>query len=127
VPAITRDYCPEENEEHFEVPGSDGEEADGYANVIDCGHELWIAEIRVRPGRRGDGLGTVLLQAVIRRHGGRPIALSAEPFDPAPPPRPSLDGGQLAAWYQRHGFRRDGGHRMIRAARPPETPEHISG
>jgi GNAT superfamily N-acetyltransferase len=115
VPAVTRDYCPEENEEHFEIPGT-GEQADAYANVIDCGHELWIAEICVRPGRRGDGLGSVLLRAVIDRHGSRPIALSAEPFDPAPPPRPGLDAGQLTAWYERHGFRRDGVHRMIRCA-----------
>jgi GNAT superfamily N-acetyltransferase len=116
VPAVTRTWCPEENEEHFELPGSDGQ-ADGYANVIDRGREMWIAEIWVKPGRRGDGLGAVLLQAVLDRHAGRALALSAEPFDPSQPhQRPSLDDAQLTAWYERHGFRSDGGHRMVRPA-----------
>jgi hypothetical protein len=50
MPAIIRSCCPAGNEEHFEIR-SFGWPA-GYASVIDCGQEIWLAELWVRPGFR---------------------------------------------------------------------------
>lgn len=72
MPAIIRSYCPDENEEHFEIRSS-GWPA-GYASVIDCGQEIWLAELWVRPGFRGRGLARALLRAVLARHAGRTVA-----------------------------------------------------
>ncbi|MGH3403346.1 MAG: hypothetical protein ACRDRJ_12750 [Streptosporangiaceae bacterium] len=82
MPAIIRSYCAEENEEHFETR-SFGWPA-GYASVIDCGREIWLAGLRVRPGFRGRGRARALLRG---RHAGRTVALSAQPFELPEPGR----------------------------------------
>lgn len=107
---ITREWFPEDNEDRFEA--RDGGTVIGYANVIDIGHEIWIAELRVDPAHRGHGIARGLLAAVIAACGHRDMALSVCPFEPG------LPAEALAAWYARHGFRPAGPNgRMYRPAR----------
>lgn len=108
--AITRERFPEENEHRFEA--LDGDTTIGYANVIDLGHKVWIAELRVDPAHRGRGIARSLLAAVIAVNGDRDMALSPYPFERGMPAE------DLVAWYGRHGFRPAGedGTRMHRPA-----------
>ena len=106
---VTHERFDDENEDRFELAGNAG-----YATAIDQGPRVWILELWVNPEHRGQGGATALLEAVIAHYAGRVLALSAEPITMTnhEPAGPSAD--QLAAWYTRHGFQRDGGHRMTR-------------
>jgi hypothetical protein len=107
---VTHQRDDEENEDRFELAGSDG-----YATVVDQGYRVWILEFWVPPGQRGDRHATALLEAVIAHFTGRVLALSAEPFRWDDDEPPGLDAAQLAAWYARHGFSSDGQrHQMTR-------------
>jgi GNAT superfamily N-acetyltransferase len=121
--AISHEHCPELNEERFDLYR--GGRSVGYATTIDCGHEVWIAELCVDPDHRRHGLATTLLEAIFSRHAGRVLALAAEPFELSErrPARSTemLSADELAAWYARHGFRRDGGTRMVRRPAAPEA------
>lgn len=93
----------------------------GYADVIDNGDELWLAELGVHPRYRGHGMAAFILLTVIRDHPGRQIALSAQAFTPDVEDWPwekGLSTPLLAAWYARHGFQpdpdEDSAHRMVR-------------
>jgi GNAT superfamily N-acetyltransferase len=99
----------DENEDRFELAGRAG-----YATAIDQGRQVWIAELWVHPDRCGQGRATALLEAVIAHYAGRVLALSAEPFGMTEDGAAGLSADQLAAWYARHGFRRNEGHRMTR-------------
>jgi GNAT superfamily N-acetyltransferase len=107
--AVTYERFDAENEDRFKLAGHAG-----YATAIDQGYRVWILELWVDPDRRGHGCATALLEAVIARYAGRVLALSAEPITITnhEPAGPSAD--LLAAWYTRHGFQRDTGHRMTR-------------
>lgn len=77
----------------------------GYARVTQHHRHVWIEEIAVRPERRGQGLASRLLDAVIEKFGHREPGLSCFPFVPyARPVRPGLDRERLLAWYGRRGF-----------------------
>jgi GNAT superfamily N-acetyltransferase len=104
---IAHDHCPEQNEERFELITRGASIA--YANVIDRGHEMWIAELWVHPDHRTHGFGTCLLKALLSRHRLRPIALSPDPFEDGP------DTDTLASWYARHGFRYRTRDSMVRS------------
>jgi GNAT superfamily N-acetyltransferase len=114
---------PEQHEEQFELLM--GSAVIAYVNVIDCGHEVWIAELRVHPDHRGNGHGTELLQAVFKHYPHRQLALSCTPIgwatEQGPLPGAAMPAEVLARWYSRHGFRPDGeNNRMVR--RPPTAP-----
>jgi GNAT superfamily N-acetyltransferase len=104
---VTFQWFPEDNEAHFALPSGAG-----FANVIDEGTRVWVAEIWVRPEFRSAGLATVLLDAVVTRFGERVIALSPTPFmlsrggSLPEGDSPGLSAAALASWYGRHGFRR---------------------
>jgi GNAT superfamily N-acetyltransferase len=123
--ASGRKACPELHEERFDLYL--GGRSVGDATTIDCGHEVWIAELYMHPDHRGRGLATSLLEAIFCRHAGRVLALAAAPFERSErsPARPAkmLSADELAAWYGRHGFHRDGGHRMVRH---PSVPEAVT-
>jgi hypothetical protein len=113
---VTHQRDDEENEDRFELAGSDG-----YAIAVDQGYRVWILEFWVPPGQRGDGRATALLEAVIAHFPGRVLALSAEPFRWDDDEPAGLAADDLAAWYARHGFSSDGQrHQMTR--RPGTAP-----
>lgn len=99
------------NEDRFELPAGAG-----FATVVDQGHRVWLMELWVHPGRRGCGLASVLLAAVLAGYPGRVIALAAEPFRWADDEAPGLPADELASWYARHGFRPGPGDYMERPA-----------
>jgi GNAT superfamily N-acetyltransferase len=107
--AVTHERFDEENEDRFELAGNAG-----YATATDQGHQVFLLELWVDPGHRGQGRGTALLEAVIAHYEGRVLALSAEPFTTASHKPAGLSADQLAAWYTRRGFQRHSGHRMAR-------------
>ena len=107
--AVTHKRFDEENEDRFELPGNAG-----YATATGQGRQVWLLELWVDPGQRGQGHATALLEAVIAHYQGRMLALSAEPFSRADDEPPGLPAGQLAAWYARHGFEEAGGYLMRR-------------
>jgi GNAT superfamily N-acetyltransferase len=83
---------------------------DGYALVADLGDRDWLMELWVHPAVRRQGIGGQLLARVLADRAGRGLALEARPFElkEAIPGEPAPDAAQLAAWYERHGFRCDG-------------------
>ncbi|MFZ3557123.1 GNAT family N-acetyltransferase [Streptomyces sp. BH055] len=81
-----------------------------YLDVVDCGDELWVMEIGVRPEHRGRGHAARLLRTLIEEHPRDQIALSCGSFSPDHVWKGAAAGladEQLAAWYARHGFRPD--------------------
>ncbi|MET7809778.1 GNAT family N-acetyltransferase [Streptomyces sp. NPDC005395] len=99
-------YVHRESLFQFQVGAVD--EPSGYANVVQHHRHVWIDEIAVRPERRGEGLASMLLNAVIDKFGHRHIGLSCCPFVPyARPVNPGLDRDRLLDWYGRHGFEAD--------------------
>lgn len=116
--AVDRIWQPEESQWRFDllVGGAHA----GLAEVIVLDHDVRLADLWIRPAYRGRGFARHLLADVLAAMGDRDMTLSAEPFEyPDQPPGPALTGGQLAAWYARHGFQPTGtGHMMHR---PKET------
>ncbi|MEU5959337.1 GNAT family N-acetyltransferase [Streptomyces sp. NPDC047525] len=105
---LTRQTDEEANESWLLL--HDGDLLIGFADIIDRGFELWLAEIAVHPDYRGRGLASRLLDAVVVENSGHAIALAcdASPVDDLaewPSEVAGLPTRLLAAWYDRHGFR----------------------
>jgi ribosomal protein S18 acetylase RimI-like enzyme len=78
-----------------------------------------LIELHTHPSRRGTGIGSLLLDHVVREHGGRPISLTTRSNNPA------------RHLYERHGFavvaqkdnrafeRRTGAPGRVLMVRPP--------
>jgi GNAT superfamily N-acetyltransferase len=74
----------------------------GYASVNHLpGEPAELASLRVEDRDQGKGVGSALLDHVIREHPGD-MELHASPFG-----NERLDVGQLRSFYARHGFQPD--------------------
>ncbi len=87
---------------------------------IECACIVYIAELRVDPAHRGQGIGSGLL----RRMGGIIdindclVALKAFPLaEELGRPAPPEDLARVEGFYTRHGFVHAGGHFMVKDAR----------
>lgn len=88
----------------------------GYLEVRVFNQRIHVGGIGVRRDHRGHGKGTELLQRIISAadtHGAE-IELTPDPF-PRHDPFPRMGKRELAAWYRRHGFKKEPNRdRMIR-------------
>ncbi len=87
---------------------------------IECACIVYIAELRVEPGHRSQGIGSGLLRrmgAIIDINDCL-IALKAFPLaEELGKPAPAEDLGRVERFYTRHGFVEAGNHFMVKDAR----------
>jgi ribosomal-protein-alanine N-acetyltransferase len=78
----------------------EGDEIVGYAGLCDYPDEAWVQTMAVAPGAQGQGLGRVLLGALLEeaaRRGQRTVRLEVR-----------ADNGVAQRLYAAHGFEREG-------------------